>query len=91
MQEVTTKDSVIWKIVRWAKQRSQDINTQASIPTLKKGTYEAKDPETKATLLRETCFPPPPEINISDIPRSQYPTPYPQNQEISEKEINDAA
>ncbi len=87
MQEAGSKPNGIWKIVRWAKQRSQKQTTQVSFPTLRQGTYEARDAESKAKLLRDTSFPPPPTVDLSDLENFQYPPEIPQQEEITEEEI----
>jgi len=87
MQDAATRSEGIWKIVRWAKQRSQKQTTQIAFPTLRQGLYEAKDAESKAKLLRDTCFPPPPEVDLDDIEGFHYPLRIPQQEEITEREI----
>lgn len=87
MQDAATKPQGIWKIVRWARQRSQGQTTQISFPTLKQGMYEAKDAKSKAELLRDTCFPPPPEVDLTDIEGFIYPQQITQDEEIAEREI----
>ena len=87
MQEAGSKPNSIWKIVRWTKQRSQNQVTQVSIPTLKQDSYEVKDVESKTKLLRDTSFPPPLEVDLSDLENFQYPSKISQQEEITEEEI----
>ena len=87
MQDAATRSESIWKIVRWAKQQSQKQTTQIAFPTLRQGSYEAKDAESKAKLLRDTCFSPPPEVDLDDIKGFHYPLRISQQKEITEREI----
>jgi hypothetical protein len=51
---------------------------------------EAQDPRSKAKLLRQTHFPPPPEADLQDIEDFQYPTPVDQAPRLTLEEINRA-
>ena len=52
--------------------------------------YEAKDAESKAKLLRDTCFSPPLEVDLGDIKGFYYPLRISQQKEITEREILEA-
>jgi hypothetical protein len=43
------------------------------IPTLKRGAREAQDPRSKVELLKDVHFPPPIEVDLTDITGYTYP------------------
>ena len=49
--------------------------------------YKVKDVELKARLLRDICFLPSLEVDLSDIKGFCYPSAISQQEEITEKEI----
>ena len=60
---------------------------QISIPTLKRGAIEARDSRSKAELLRDAHFPPPPEADLSDIHNFDYPPPEAVPAALSHEEV----
>ena len=61
-----------------------------SIPTLVRDGHEAYTPRKKAEILRETHFPPPPEVDLRDIENLDYPEPVEIPGEIQEEEVRKA-
>jgi len=90
MRKAGEKPEGIWGIVKWARQRSQGKTRQVTIPTLKRDARVAQDIRSKAELLRDTHFPPPPEADLSDIPGFAYPTPLEVPAELSLAEVKRA-
>ena len=61
------RDGDLWKFAKWAKGTSVGQRKEEYFPTLQQGDRLAISAEGKANLLHEECFPPPPEVEISDI------------------------
>ena len=64
----------IWKLARWAKDRSQKPREIPKMPPLRYEGQTAETFEEKAEMLKAKFFPPPPPADLSDIPGSFYPT-----------------
>lgn len=79
----------LWRIAKWARNRG---NQPPSVtPTIKcpNTNEEAVRPEEKASLLRDTFFPKPPEADLNDLENAEYHDQIPMPN-ITEKEILDA-
>jgi hypothetical protein len=74
VHRAATETGGIWKLVRWAKERSHLPPEQPIIPTLqiKKGDRQAETPQEKAQLLRECFFPEEPIADLSDLEGCRY-------------------
>ena len=70
---VTESPLGIWKLARWAKDRSQKPREIPKMPPLRHGGQTAETFEEKAEMLKAKFFPPPPPADLSDIPGSFYP------------------
>jgi hypothetical protein len=79
----------LWRIAKWARNRENqppNVTPIIKYPTLNK---EAVLPEEKIALLKETFFPRPPEVDLSDIENARYGDQIPMP-DITEKEVLDA-
>jgi exonuclease III len=90
MREACESPTNIWRIARWAKRRAQGERSTVSIPTLRRGAREAHEARDKAELLRETHFPPQPEVDMDDVGTYAYPEPVSMPTEITEGEVTNA-
>jgi hypothetical protein len=90
MRDAGDKPEGIWRIVKWARQRSQGKTKQVTIPTLIHNERVAQDIRSKAELLRDTLFPPPAAADLSDIPGYEYPEPVEVPAELSIEEVRRA-
>ena len=70
VQEVTEDDRGLWKLSKWARNRSTG---PATTPTLEFQGQSMRTPEAKAAAFRETFFPRPPPAGLSDIETFLYP------------------
>lgn len=73
MEDATESIEGFWKLARWARRRGGVQPTYT--PTLHAGNQTYETAERKAQALRETLFPLPPEVDLSDIPGYEYPEP----------------
>ena len=74
VEEASTSDSGLWRLVKWAKNRH--AITPTCTPTLQKpGGGFATQAEEKAQTLRQSFFPPPLNADLSDINGYVYPPP----------------
>lgn len=75
VKEATSSIETLWKIARWARNREPRTTL---IPPLQRldGSMET-DARKKLEMFREAFFPPPPEVDLSDIRNYQYPNPIP--------------
>ena len=88
VEEASTSDSGIWKLVKWAKNRH--IAASTCTPALMKPDGElAHQAEEKAETLRQSFFPPPFGADLSDINGYDYPSPI-ECPEITPQEIEKA-
>lgn len=87
MREAGESQEKLWRTAKWARQRSQGIFTQASFPTLYRNGATASEPKAKAELLRDCHFPPPPQVDLSDIQSFTYPEPIDIPPELTQSEI----
>jgi hypothetical protein len=70
VQEMTEDDRGLWKLSKWARNRSTG---PATTPTLESQGQSMRTPEAKAAAFRETFFPRPPPADLSDIETFLYP------------------
>jgi hypothetical protein len=91
MQEAGESQDGIWKIAKWAKNRAQGQQHQATIPTLQRGAQVAQSLKAKAEMLREAHFPPPPEADLSDTYNFRYSASVTQDPTITIEETQQAA
>ncbi|GES66033.1 hypothetical protein ATETN484_0014000100 [Aspergillus terreus] len=70
VQEVTEDDRGLWKLSKWARNRSTGA---ATTPTLEFQGQTMRTPEAKAAAFRETFFPRPPPADLSNIGSFSYP------------------
>jgi hypothetical protein len=88
VEEASSSDSGLWKLVKWAKSRHDVAPT--CTPTLKKPEGGlARQAQEKAETLRQSFFPPPMRANLADIDGFEYPKPY-ECPEITSSEIERA-
>lgn len=88
VEEASTSDSGIWKLVKWAKNRH--IAAPTCTPALTKPDGElAHQAEEKVETLRQSFFPPPISADLSDIDGYEYP-PSIECPEITPQEIEKA-
>jgi hypothetical protein len=74
VEEASTSDSGLWRLVKWAKNRH--AITPTCTPALQKpGGGFATQAEEKAETLRQYFFPPPLNADLSDIGGYMYPPP----------------
>jgi hypothetical protein len=74
VEEASTSDSGLWRLVKWAKNRH--AITPTCTPALQKpGGGFATQAEEKAETLRQSFFPPPLNADLSDIGGYMYPPP----------------
>lgn len=75
VEEASSSDSGLWKLVKWAKNRHEVAPT--CTPTLKKPEGGlARQAEEKAETLRQSFFPPPLRADLADIDGFEYPKPH---------------
>lgn len=94
MHKASSDPKGLWKLAKWAKDRSQKPKDLPQFPPLKR-TQNATDPlassfEEKTEVLRDKFFPPPPYADLSDIPGTVYPEELESDDTVSEAEIKAA-
>jgi hypothetical protein len=73
VREATTTEQGLWQLAKWARNREPRTTY---IPPLQRpdGKMETEAMQ-KMELFRQTFFPPPPEVDLSDIEGYRYPGP----------------
>lgn len=92
VHKAATKSNGIWKLVRWAKERSHLPPEPPVIPPLREvrngvTIREEESLQGKAELLSKRFFPPEPEADTSDMEGYQYPPPVAQLPQIEVEEV----
>jgi len=62
----------LWKIAKWACNREHQPPSVTLIIKCLSTSEEAVKPKEKTALLKETFFPHPPEVDLSDIENARY-------------------
>jgi len=84
-----TSPKSLWKIAKWARNRENQPPSVTPIIKYPSTSKEAVKPEEKTALLKETFFPHPPEVDLSDIENTRYDDQIPMP-DITEKEVLNA-
>jgi exonuclease III len=90
-EEAARDPKKLWKLNRKMKSRAQGERRQDYFPTLERNGQIATSVEDKVQMLREECFPPPPEVDLSDIEGFIYPGELKTLDKISLEEVETAA
>ena len=77
----------IWKIAKWAREKSMLPREVPKLSTLSKGGRIAESFDEKVLMFKDTFFPPPPTADLSDIQGFTYPEPEESLMVISADEI----
>jgi exonuclease III len=85
--EAAARDD-IWNLAKWARTKAQDTPELPQIPALRDGEGWARERNEKERVLFQRFFPPPPEVDLTDIPEATYPDQIHQTEEITEEEIS---
>ena len=74
VESITEDGSKVWKLAKWAHTRAMEPPALPPFPPLQDedGIFYHSHNE-KARLLASKFFPPPPEVDISDVQAAQYP------------------
>jgi Endonuclease-reverse transcriptase/RNase H len=73
IEEATQSIDGFWRVARWVRNRGTPRVTFT--PTLHHDRTEYTDPADKTALFRRVLHPEPPEADLSDLNRFQYPIP----------------
>ena len=73
MREATESSDKIWRLVRWAKDKSHAPREIPKMPTLCANGVEAKTFEEKIDMLKSYLFPPPSTPDLTDMEQAVYP------------------
>ena len=87
ISKATESPQGLWKLAKWAKNKSQSAREIPKMPTLVLNSQTASTFEEKSEILKSTFFPPPPLADLSDIPGSFYLTPCSCPMIISKSEV----
>ena len=77
----------IWKLARWAKDKSHLPRELPQFPPLKNQGGTATTYQDNIDVLKNHFFPPPPEADLSNIQGTVYPPEIQADQEVKEEEI----
>lgn len=91
IHEASNSTDGIWKLARWAKDKSLTPPPLPQFPDLQdfQGAV-ASTFEEKVELFKDTFFPAPPDADLTDINGAVYPTPYEDSPVITVKEVRAA-
>src|SRR5205814_7421140 len=91
IHKASTAANGIWRLVRWAKERSHLPPEPPIIPTLREVregvVQEANTVQEKADVLRRRFFPGEPEVDMRDMEGYVYPQPVEPLPQISPEEV----
>jgi len=87
MSELTGNPDAIWKIARWAKDKSMLPRNPPQLPDLNSPDGIATTPEEKVETLRQKFFPTPPEPDMEDTIGFEYRPEWPTTQRIEDAEV----
>lgn len=73
MREATESPEKIWKLARWAKNKSHAPKEIPKMPTLCDGEQSAITFDEKINMLKKHLFPAPSEPDLSDMENPTYP------------------
>jgi hypothetical protein len=90
MRDVGDKSKGIWRIVKWARQKSQGKIKQVIISIFIYDERVAQDIRSKTELFRDMLFPPPSTADLSDISGYEYSEPIEVPAELSIEEVRRA-
>jgi endonuclease/exonuclease/phosphatase family metal-dependent hydrolase len=92
IHDAATSPEGIWKLSKWAKDRSHLPRELPKFPALKlpDGTGTASTFDEKVGVLAEQFFPPAPEVDLSDIDPTTYPPELRGGQSVAESEVRSA-
>lgn len=87
ISKTTETPQGLWKLARWAKDKSQLAREVPKMPTLHFNGQTASTFDEQTNMLKNTFFPHPPPADLSDIAGSFYPAPTQSPDIISKSEI----
>ena len=80
----------IWKLAKWARDKSDKPKEIPRLPTLMHEGKTATTFDEQIAMFKEVFFPPPPEAETDDIHNSCYPGPVPDRIIIEKQEVKAA-
>ena len=87
IEKVTGDSQGLWRLAKWAREKSQSPREIPKMPPLKYGDQVAHTFEEKIDMLKEAFFPPPPSANLTDLQGFIYPASLECPVTITEKEV----
>jgi hypothetical protein len=91
IHEASRSNEKIWRLAKWARNKSHLPPERPQFPDLVDSQGRvATTFQEKAELLREKFFAPPPYADLTDTLDYQYPTPVQEQGEVTQEEIEDA-
>lgn len=90
MTALSDDPSSLWRVARWAKDKSHLPREIPKLPPLTLNGHTATTFEEKCEMFKTTFFPPPPEADLADIEGGAYPSACACPAVITEEEVRKA-